>query len=281
MSKKSNQKTPIRNNNIVVRTSQGYSRQAPRRRSRSNQRRRFISVTIITLLLVAIIVGAVYGIMALVNRHQASEAAEQQAANTSQQETANTTPEPTVTFTVDDDYKATHTYCVTVNTAQNIVIVYGKDDAGEYTQPVKAFVCSCGIPGEGENDSSTTLGSFYTTDQYEWRLLTGNVYGQYATRITGHILFHSVPYFTQDKSDLEYEEFNKLGENASAGCVRMTVEDAKWIYDNLEVGTNVVIYDDATITEPLEKPTAPTIDVNSENRGWDPTDPDPENPWNA
>ncbi|MFR5209625.1 MAG: L,D-transpeptidase family protein [Clostridia bacterium] len=26
--------------------------------------------------------------------------------------------------------------------------------------------------------------------------------------------------------------FNKLGEQASQGCVRLAVSDAKWVYDN-------------------------------------------------
>jgi lipoprotein-anchoring transpeptidase ErfK/SrfK len=67
--------------------------------------------------------------------------------------------------------------------------------------------------------------------------LCGNVYGQYACRITGSILFHSVPYEKQDKSTLEWWEYDKLGETASLGCIRLTVEDAKWIYDNCAKGT--------------------------------------------
>lgn len=47
------------------------------------------------------------------------------------------------------------------------------------------------------------------------------------------------------EEDLELEEFNKLGEQASQGCVRLAVSDAKWVYDNCPTGTNVSIYDDA------------------------------------
>lgn len=163
-------------------------------------------------------------------------------------------------------------YLIHVNRQQNIVTIYSKDANGDFTVPYKAMVCSVGL------DGATPTGTYTTSDQYTWRLLSGNVYGQYATRISGPILFHSVPYFTEDKTDLEYEEYNKLGQAASLGCIRLSVEDAKWIYDNCPKGTTVVIYDSAE-AEPLTPPAPIRIDTNDSRRGWDPTDPDPDNPW--
>jgi len=164
----------------------------------------------------------------------------------------------------------TEKYILNVNCTQNIVTVYENDGSGMYA-PIKAFVCSVG------ND--TPCGTFKTSDKYTWRLLFGNVYGQYATRITGHILFHSVPYYTKNKDDLEYNEYNKLGSTASMGCIRLSVMDAKWIYDNCPSGTTVKIYK-SEASEPIKKPSVITIEVNDiEKRGWDPTDPDVSNPW--
>lgn len=163
-------------------------------------------------------------------------------------------------------------YLIKVNRTQNLVIIYAKDEYGGYTKPYKAMICSVGL------DNATPTGTWATTEKYEWRLLSGNVYGQYATRITGHYLFHSVPYFTQSKSDLEYDEYNKLGQPASLGCIRLSVEDAKWIYDNCAAGTTVTVYD-SDAAEPLSKPTPVKIDVNDSRKGWDPTDPDNNNPW--
>ena len=40
------------------------------------------------------------------------------------------------------------------------------------------------------------------------------------------------------------------------------------------------IYEGEYLREGVTKPKAIKIDVTSENKGWDPTDPDPENPWN-
>jgi hypothetical protein len=165
--------------------------------------------------------------------------------------------------------KEEYPYSVTVNLTENIVTVYEKDDAGEYTVPVRAFLCSVG--------EATPEGTFQIQVKYDWRYLFGDVWGQYATRITGHYLFHSVPYFEKDKSTLEYEEYNKLGTTASMGCIRLTVEAAKWIYDNCPAGTQV----DITVGQPLTvpRPSAPQIDPSLVCKGWDPTDPDPLNPW--
>lgn len=69
-----------------------------------------------------------------------------------------------------------------------------------------------------------------------------------------------------------------LGTNRSLGCIRLTVIDAKWIFDNCPLGTTVVIYENSD-PGPLGKPSAPRIDTTLSIRGWDPTDPDPGNPW--
>lgn len=167
--------------------------------------------------------------------------------------------------------KDEHPYYITVNLTDNIVTVYEKDETGNYTVPIKAFYCSGG--------ESTPEGTFQTIEKYEWRALFGDVWGQYATRITGHYLFHSVPYLEKDKTTLEYDEYNKLGSTASAGCIRLCVKDVKWIYDNCPIGTTVKMYR-GNVEEPLQP--APVKKINTadlKRRGWDPTDPNPANPW--
>ena len=155
---------------------------------------------------------------------------------------------------------------------QNVVIVYGKDSDNQYTKVVKVFVASVGRNGK------TPTGTFKTTRGYEWHALIGGVYGQYSTQIKGSYLFHSVPYYSKNKGNLEWEEYNKLGTAASAGCVRLAVRDAKWIYDNIGNGTTVKIYD-GNLPSGVSKPSAIKISSSSPNKGWDPTDPDSNNPW--
>ena len=114
---------------------------------------------------------------------------------------------------------------------------------------------------------------------WEWKGLFGDVFGQYATQITENILFHSVPYTEKgNKASLEYWEYDKLGTPASMGCVRLTVKNAKWIYDNCMAGTPVTFYGDSN-PGPLGKPTEQKISSETGYNNWDPTDPDPNNPW--
>ena len=165
-------------------------------------------------------------------------------------------------------------YRLEVNCEQNVVNVYEKDENGEYKDCVKVMLCSVG--------SATPKSGTYSLKKYggwEWKGLQGDVFGQYATQITGNILFHSVPYTKRgDNSSLEYWEYDKLGTPASLGCIRLTVKNAKWIYDNCASGTRVYFYKDSN-PGPLGKPSERKISGDSEVNGWDPTDPDSDNPW--
>ncbi|MDB6823838.1 L,D-transpeptidase [Bifidobacterium longum] len=53
-------------------------------------------------------------------------------------------------------------------------------------------------------------------------------------------LFHTVP--TDSSGRYIVSEANKLGSPASHGCVRLTVPDVKWLYEQLPQGTTVHIY---------------------------------------
>ena len=161
-------------------------------------------------------------------------------------------------------------YSIYVNRKQNCVTVYTYDESGKYTVPVRAMVCSCG------KNNGTITGTYGIYFKREWHSLFDNVYGQYVSGISGDYLFHSVPYYTKSSDDLEVEEFNKLGSNASLGCVRLSVSDTKWIYDNCAKNTEVKIYDDDN-PGPLGKPE--TIKITDLKCGWDPTDDNKSNPY--
>lgn len=163
-------------------------------------------------------------------------------------------------------------YLICINRAGNTVTVYCIDEEGNYTRPYLSMVCSAGY--------ATPRGIFKSKERYSWHTLMGPCYGQYVTRIVDGILFHSVPYYTIHKYDLEYKQYNKLGNLASAGCIRLACNDAKWIFDNVPIGTTVVIYDNWSSVGPLGKPTAYKVNIGDiYTRGWDPTDPDKANPW--
>ena len=104
------------------------------------------------------------------------------------------------------------------------------------------MICSTGASG-----SSTPIGTFvmpnkrYSSERTEW-YFTMDVYVKYPSRIYKGILFHSVPFSSRNDATLQWSEYNKLGSPASHGCIRLRVDDSKWIADNCPPGTVVYIY---------------------------------------
>lgn len=163
-------------------------------------------------------------------------------------------------------------YSITVNRRTNTVTVYTKDDNGEYTVPVRAMVCSCGTGGS----DITVTGDFSIYFQEPWHPLYGDVYGMFVSGFSGPYLFHSTPYATATHDSLEAAEFNKLGEPASQGCVRMMVSDVYWIMKNCDLDTPVHVIDADKRSDPLGKPASVKIPADAK---WDPTDDTEGNPY--
>ena len=167
-------------------------------------------------------------------------------------------------------------FYIKVNRLANCVTIYTLDSDMEYTIPVKAMICSAGKEGH-----ESPLGDYeITTVRPRWCYMVDGSYGQYCSGWKkGGYLFHSVCYSKQKEDSLIVKEYNDLGTNASLGCIRLQVIDAKWIFDNCMIGTPVTIYEDEN-PGPLGKPekVIAFIDENMDN-GWDPTDPSEDNPW--
>lgn len=155
-------------------------------------------------------------------------------------------------------------YILKVNKTLNCLTVYAKDGENGYILPVYAMLTSVG--------DDTPIGTFTTPEKYRWRLMVNDTYTQYATRIKAGagFLFHSITYERTDPKTLISAGYNGLGTVRSAGCVRLTCGNAKWIYDNCPIGTQVVIYEDDQTPSPFMKPYVILI---PESQTYDPTDP--------
>ncbi|MEE1227609.1 MAG: L,D-transpeptidase [Lachnospiraceae bacterium] len=161
---------------------------------------------------------------------------------------------------------ARSSYTIYVNRKTNIVNVVNNRGS----KLVRSMYCSTG------KHYGTIKGTYRTKAKYRWRALFGGVYGQYATRIQGPYLFHSVPYKSRRASKVDTRDYNRLGKQDSMGCIRMAVVDVKWIYDNCPIGTKVVIND----SRRMVKPTRKKLKISGSRRtGWDPTDPNRSNPY--
>ncbi|MCR5837970.1 MAG: L,D-transpeptidase family protein [Lachnospiraceae bacterium] len=153
-------------------------------------------------------------------------------------------------------------YCIKVNILASVVTIYAKNGNKGYTIPVKAYLCSGNI--------YDTCGKFKLGVKYRFRGLYYNCHSQWASRIHGEILFHTVPYKkSQNPTSLDVKQYNLLGTPASHGCIRLQCAASKWINDNCPIGTKVIFYKSQN-PGPLGKP---KLEKLKSWHTWDPTDP--------
>ena len=95
----------------------------------------------------------------------------------------------------------------------------------------KSFLCTIGKPWE-----PTIKGTFFVG-------VKGYSFGEnrgfrclYYTQIKGNYLFHYIVYYI----DCTIKD-DRLGMQLTDGCIRLSTENAKWIYDNIPEGTTIFI----------------------------------------
>lgn len=183
----------------------------------------------------------------------------------------------------------TNNFYIEVNRAASSVTIYMYNKrTKQYDIPVKTCsVCvgrdistNAGTSGLHENSSYTPLGTYSVCTngqsvKYTMKPMLepdgSTCYARWTTHIVGNIYFHSIAVGSQSHYALPAYRFNLLGSPASAGCIRMAVADAKWIYDYTSTGNTVkIVKGNSKKAGPLGK--APTIKVKG-GINYDPTDP--------
>lgn len=131
-----------------------------------------------------------------------------------------------------------HKYRVEISVSRQKVYVY-EWYYGAYSKLVKTMTCTTGAV-----DTPTPLGTYRMAGPCgRWYYFKKfDCWAQYATRIVGGILIHSVLYSEKDESTLRKGSVYALGTRGSHGCVRLAVEDAKWIYNNVSAGSTCRVY---------------------------------------
>ena len=154
---------------------------------------------------------------------------------------------------MDQPAQAAAKYYITIDLTNQIVTVYKNGRTSE-AGIVRQMICSSGKSGTPTPRGTFTLPSKkYSSERTEWYYFPKfTCYAKWATRIVGGILFHSVIY-TKAKQGPTRGSVNALGSPASHGCIRLRVDDAKWIAKNCKAGTRCKIYKSGKKNNSLRK----------------------------
>jgi lipoprotein-anchoring transpeptidase ErfK/SrfK len=145
-------------------------------------------------------------------------------------EESSTWQEEDISIIENIDYSNSADFRIEVDLPRQRLIVFYSDEV------LKEFICSGGTPGD-----DTPLGEFTTIEKIEYSWIDRyNVGAYYWVRFFGNYLIHSVPF--DENGEMIVEEFEKLGQPASHGCIRLRIDEAKWLYETLPLGVKVLIY---------------------------------------
>ncbi len=116
-----------------------------------------------------------------------------------------------------------------VDTEKNIVYAF-KGKSKEWKLE-KKMVCT-----DGKDSTPTVKGDFSVNGRGPWLTsYNGKVKAKYKVNFYGNYYFHSILFNSKGTKVVD----SRLGKSLSHGCVRLSVEDAKWIYDYIPDKTAV------------------------------------------
>jgi lipoprotein-anchoring transpeptidase ErfK/SrfK len=159
-------------------------------------------------------------------------------------------------------------YQLIVDKETQVVTALRRDGKGDYTIIDRQMVCSTGVPPR------TYPGTFKISTKRRWlnsppKNGRPQSYEQFACRFNDVIWFHATVFEKMDSKRLEPDSYLNLGKPVSAGCVRLCVRDALWIYSNCPAGTVVKVIKSGGPTPVCLEPLPPL----PEGATYDPTDP--------
>ncbi len=136
-------------------------------------------------------------------------------------------------------------YRLVVDVDNQRVRAYAWDGEG-YNSLVRDMICSTGKP-----ETPTPVGIFTNTyPKNVWHYFgIWHCWAQYSHVIQGGVMFHSILYYNRvnpdtgenDHGGADQSSIAALGTRASHGCIRLQVEDARWLFNNCPRGTEVEV----------------------------------------
>ncbi|MDD3223749.1 MAG: L,D-transpeptidase family protein [Clostridium sp.] len=120
-------------------------------------------------------------------------------------------------------------YYIYVSVQQQTVYIF--NGSNRKWKLINEFPCASGTSG-----TPTVTGNFFVGNKGPQFVTPNGIICRYFTQISGNYLFHSVLF---DKNGNIVD--GTLGNDVSHGCVRLALENAKYIYDNVPIGTGIWI----------------------------------------
>ncbi|MCI2241788.1 L,D-transpeptidase family protein [Adlercreutzia faecimuris] len=123
-------------------------------------------------------------------------------------------------------------WLILVDTGNTRVNVYSGSQGRWSLQ--HSWLCAPGAP------STPTIKGYFTVGGKGYYFDSGASRCFYYTQFRGNYLFHSTLYNKRPTPSSPQD--NRVGMQLSHGCVRLELQNAKWIYDNIPRGTKVYVF---------------------------------------
>lgn len=133
-------------------------------------------------------------------------------------------------FVNDNKIKSPTTNLITTDLENKLTYIFEKNNDGSWKLLYK-WSCTVGKPS-----TPTIKGTFYVSGRKPY--FGSDTYRvKYATRIRGSYYYHSILFNAEGTEIIN----DVLGMALSHGCIRLAVENAKWIYENILDKTTIII----------------------------------------
>lgn len=133
-------------------------------------------------------------------------------------------------FVNDNNIKSPTINLITTDLENKSTYIFKKTDNSQW-ELIYKWSCTVGKP-----ETPTIKGTFYVSGRKPY-FGSDSYRVKYATRIRGSYYYHSVLFNPEGTEIIN----DTLGEALSHGCIRLAVENAQWIYDNILDTTTIVI----------------------------------------
>ncbi|SCG95918.1 MULTISPECIES: L,D-transpeptidase family protein [unclassified Romboutsia] len=133
-------------------------------------------------------------------------------------------------FVNDNNIKSPTKNLIVTNLENKFTYIFEKDSNNNWILLYK-WICTIGKPS-----TPTIKGTFYVSGRKPY--FGSSTYRvKYATRIRGSYYYHSILFNAQGTEIID----DRLGLALSHGCIRLAVDNAQWIYDNILDTTTIII----------------------------------------